>query len=142
MTSEHNRDVLYRVIEEGFNKGNYPALDALFAPQYVEHQFGLKHDLEGFKDDIRSLRAGFPDFHLTIEDTICSADTVWIRMTACGTNSGPFMGPPTGKAISVTVMDICRFENGKIIEHWGSPDRFAVLAQLGLLPQHIIDRRG
>jgi predicted ester cyclase len=32
-------------------------------------------------------------------------------------------------------MDVCRFENGKIVEHWGVPDRFAVMAQLGLLPQ-------
>ena len=28
----------------------------------------------------------------------------------------------------------CRFENGKIVEHWGVPDRFALLHQLGLLP--------
>jgi predicted ester cyclase len=142
MTPTQNRHVLYQVIEEGVNKGNYPALDALFAPGYREHQFGLKHDLAGFKDDIRSLRAGFPDFHLTIEDSIANADTVWMRMTARGTNSGPFMGPPTGKRFAVTVMDVCRFADGKIIEHWGSPDRFALMAQLGLLPQHIIDRRG
>jgi predicted ester cyclase len=31
--------------------------------------------------------------------------------------------------------DGCRFEDGKIVEHWGVPDRFALLAQLGLLPQ-------
>jgi predicted ester cyclase len=45
------------------------------------------------------------------------------------------MGPPTGKAMSITVFDSCRFEQGKIVEHWGSPDRFALLAQLGLLPE-------
>jgi predicted ester cyclase len=122
-----NQEVLHRVIDEGFNKGNYDALDALFAPGYQEHQFGLKTTLEGFKQDIRYLRAGFPDLHLTIEDMIADADQVWIRMTARGTNLGPFMGPP--------VMDVCRFENGRIVEHWGVPDRFAVLAQLGLLPQ-------
>lgn len=132
---EHNQDVLCRVIEEGFNKGNYDALDALFAPDYQEHQFSLKSTLEGFKEDIRSLRSSFPDFHLTVEDIVADADKVWIRMTARGTNLGPFMGPPTGKAISVTVMDVCRFKEGKIIEHWGVPDRFAVLAQLGFLPK-------
>ncbi|MCI0397830.1 MAG: ester cyclase [Chloroflexi bacterium] len=35
----------------------------------------------------------------------------------------------------ITVFDICRFSDGKIVEHWGVPDRFAVMAQLGLLPQ-------
>jgi predicted ester cyclase len=56
-------------------------------------------------------------------------------MTARGTHLGPFMGPPTGKPITITVMDVCRFENGKIVEHWGVPDRFAMLVQLGLLPR-------
>ena len=45
------------------------------------------------------------------------------------------MGPPNGKAFEITVIDIARFENGKIVEHWGVPDRFAVMAQLGLLPK-------
>jgi len=134
-TPEQNQDVLRRVIEEGFNKGNYAALDPLFTTGYQEHQFGLKTTLEGLKEDIHYLRTGFPDFHLTIENSIADADTVWILMTARGTNLGHFMGPPTGKPITITVMDVCRFENGKIVEHWGVPDRFAVLAQLGLLPQ-------
>jgi predicted ester cyclase len=132
---EQNQDVVRRVIEEGFNKGNYAALDPLFAASYREHQFGLKNTLEGLKEDIHYLRTGFPDFHLTIENTIADTDTVWILMTARGSNHGHFMGPPTGKPITITVMDVCRFENGKIVEHWGVPDRFAVLAQLGLLPR-------
>jgi predicted ester cyclase len=37
--------------------------------------------------------------------------------------------------MEITVMDVCRFENGQIVEHWGVPDRFAVLMQLGLLQQ-------
>lgn len=132
---EQNLETLRRVIEERFNRGNYVALDPLFAASYQEHRFGLKTTLEGFKEDLRSLRAGFPDLHLTIEDCIADADRVWIRMTARGSHRGPFMGPPTGKLMTITVMDVCRFECGKIVEHWGVPDRFALLAQLGLLPQ-------
>lgn len=135
MSAEQNQEVLRRVIDEGFNKGNYDALDALFAPDFQEHQFGLKPGVGGLKQDIQFLRAAFPDLHLTIEDMISNGDTVWIRMTSSGTNHGSFMGPPTGKPMSITVMDVCRFENGRIVEHWGVPDRFAVMAQLGLLPK-------
>jgi len=135
MSANQNREVLRRVIEEGFNKGNFAALDSLIAPNYVEHQFGLKTTLQGFKDDIRFLRTAFPDLHLSIEDEVADGDKVWIRMTAQGTNLGPFMGPPTLKPMTITVIDVCRFEDGKIVEHWGVPDRFAVMAQLGLLPQ-------
>lgn len=133
--SEKNLEVFRAVIEEGFNKGNYGALDALFALNYQEHQFGLKATLEGFKSDIQRLRTAFPDFKLTIEETVAGGDKLWVRMTARGTNQGPFFGPPTGKSITVTVFDVCRFEGGRIIEHWGVPDRFALMAQLGLLPQ-------
>jgi len=45
------------------------------------------------------------------------------------------MGPPNGKSFKIAVFDVCRFKDGKMVEHWGSPDRFALLAQLGLLPQ-------
>lgn len=43
------------------------------------------------------------------------------------------MGPPNGKAFEITVFDLLRFEEGRIVEHWGSPDRYAQLVQLGLL---------
>src|SRR5512146_363993 len=135
MNEELNQEVFRTVIEEGFSKGNYPALDPLYDPEYVEHQFSLHKTLEGLKSDIQDLRVGFPDFTLTVEDIVAYDDMVWARCTAHGTNHGPFMGPPTGNTIEVTVIDICRFKDGKIVEHWGVPDRFAVLAQLGLLPQ-------
>lgn len=134
MSTEHNQEVLRQVIEEGFNKGNYDALDPLFAANYREHQFGLSPTLEGLKQDIQFLRTAFPDLHLTIEDMVADGDKVWMRITAQGTNQGPMLGPPTGKAMTITVFDTCRFEDGKIVEHWGVPDRFAQMVQLGLLP--------
>lgn len=90
--------------------------------------------LTGFKQALASLRRAMPDLELTIDEMVASGDRVWVRMTSRGTNLGPFMGfPPTGKSFAITVMDVCRFEDGKIVEHWGVPDRFALLHQLGLL---------
>jgi predicted ester cyclase len=135
MSEQLNIATFRRVIEEGFNKGNVDALDECFSPTYTEHQFDLPPTLEGFKGSIRYLRNTFSDFSLTIEDIITGEDMVWVRMTGRGINSQPFMGkPPTGKPFTMTVVDICRFEEGKIVEHWGVPDRFHQIAQLGLLP--------
>ena len=135
MSVQQNKDMFRTVVEEGFNKGNLDALDDLFAPDYQEHQFGLRPNLDGMKQDILFLRAAFPDFHLAIEDMIANENDVWARMTATGTNHGSFMGPPTGKPIKITVFDVLRIKNGKITDHWGVPDRFAVMAQIGLLPR-------
>jgi predicted ester cyclase len=127
-----------RVIEEGFNKGNLPALDDCFAPDYKEHQFDLPATLEGFKGSIAYLRKTFAPFSLIIEDLVADEDRVWARMTGRGTHSEETMGrPPSGKTFEITVVDICRFENGKIVEHWGVPDRFAMISQLGLLPKSV-----
>jgi predicted ester cyclase len=135
MITQSNLDGFRRVIEEAFNKENYRVLDDLFAPDFIEHQFGLRPTIPGMTEDIRFLHRAFPDFHLIVEDLVVDGEKVWARMTARGTNLGGFMGPPNGKTFEIAVFDICRFKDGKIVEHWGSPDRFAMLAQLGLLPQ-------
>ena len=133
MNAEKNKTVMGLAISEGFNKGNYQILPELYDPDFTEHQFGLHPNIAGVQKDISYLRDKFPDFNLTIEEMAAVDDKVWVRMTARGTNTGGFMGPPNGKAFEVSVFDLCRFENGKIVEHWGTPDRFAMMAQLGLL---------
>lgn len=136
MSSAQHEQVFRLIIEEAFNKGNFAVLDDLFAPGYTEHQFGLKPTVAGMQEDFAFLRRAFPDLHMTIDALIADDATVWGRMTARGTHQGPFFGPPTGKHMEITVMDVLRFNaEGKIVDHWGSPDRFAALAQLGLLPQ-------
>ena len=121
--------VARRLIEEGFNQGNLDICD-------VEHQnFGPGHapGAEGVKAVISSLRRGFSDFHLAIEDLTVDGDKVWLRMAGSGTNDGPFMGnPPTGRRMRTDVFDVIRVRDGKIVEHWGVPDRLGTLFQLGL----------
>ena len=135
MTSPDNADVFRRVIEEGFNQGNVAALDDCFSGTFEEHQYGMAPSLGGLKRAIAGLRRAVPDLTLTIDEIIASEDKIWARMTARGTNHGTFLGfAPTGKSFTISVIDVCRFDRGKIVEHWGVPDRFALLDQLGLLP--------
>jgi steroid delta-isomerase-like uncharacterized protein len=137
MSEEQNKKVFERVVEEAYNKGNVDVLDEIFAPNFIEHQAGIvPPTAEGVKRSIAYLRGAFPDMKLTIEEIIASGDKTWARITGRGTHQGPFMGlPPTGKSFVVTVMDVCRFENGQIVEHWGVADQLAVMAQLGALPR-------
>lgn len=136
MDSENEmKQAFTRLIEEAFNKGNFQVLPEIFVPDFIEHQFGLHPTIPGLEKDIQFLRHTFPDFNLTIDEMAVSGDRLWVRMTGRGTNSVGFMGPPNGKSFTVTVFDEVRFKDGKIVEHWGSPDRFAQLVQLELLPR-------
>jgi predicted ester cyclase len=136
--AERNTALLRRFIEEGFTKGNLAVVDEIIAPDYKEHQYVAPNHPdgpEGVKRLIQDCRRLISGFHLTIQDLVADGDTVWVRMIGQGTHGGEFMGrPPTGKEVAVAVIDICRFEDGKMVEHWGVPDRFHLMVQLGFVP--------
>lgn len=130
--------VVRRLIDEGFSQGRLEVADELVADESIEHQnFGPDHapGADGVKAVISSLRRAFSDFELTIEDLVVAGDVVWTRNVATGTNDGSFMGrPPTGLPIRIDVFDVLRVVDGKVVEHWGVPDRLGVLMQLGAKP--------
>jgi predicted ester cyclase len=127
------------LFDEVFTKGNLDAADQLVAPEIIDHQFapdgspGRTLTREQFKAFVRGLRAGIPDLHYTVEDAAQVDDKVWLRVRARGTDSGTgqFGHPPTGKAVSIDVIDVARFTDGQMVEHWGVPDRMTMLQQLG-----------
>ena len=130
--------VVRRLIEEGFSLGRLDVVDELIADDLAEHQdYGPNHAAgpEGVKAVIASLRRAFSDFRLTIEDVSVAGDLVWTRNVATGTNDGPFMGyAPTGRSIRINVFDVLRVVAGKVVEHWGVPDRLGALVQIGAVP--------
>ena len=90
----------------------------------------------GTKAVVTSLRRAFSDFRLEIEDLVVAGDTVWTRNVATGTNDGTYMGHlPTGRTFRVDVVDVMRVVGGRVVEHWGVPDRLGVLLQLGIIPR-------
>jgi len=53
-----------------------------------------------------------------------------------GTHSGECMGvPATGKQVNVSAIDIFRFADGKLVEHWGVTDAMALMQQFGAIPE-------
>lgn len=133
--SGENVERLERLVLEGFGRGDLSVLNEVVAEDLIEHQQGMPQDREGLKNVIRTLRQSFPDLSYTVVQMVADEDKVWGHFRSKGTNEGPFMGqPPTGKTMEIDVIDIARFEDGKIVEHWGVPDRLGVLLQLGLFP--------
>lgn len=129
--------VLKRMFDEGFATGDGSVVDELCSPDLVEHQFGLSGDsakaIQQVKDAMRDVHGAVPDISFTIEDSVEEGDTIWVRVRAQGTATGPFFGPPSGRPVDFTVFDVVRVVDGRIVEHWGVPDRFAMLAQTGVL---------
>jgi len=129
--------LLARILTEGFAMGDTSVVDEVCAPDCVEHQFGLAGEgmaaIEHVKAAILDVHGMAPDLTFTIEDWATQGDRAWIRAVGRGTATGPFFGPPSGRPIELTIIDIARVSDGRIVEHWGVPDRFALLAQTGIL---------
>jgi predicted ester cyclase len=88
---------------------------------------------EGFIKYFGELRKGFPDLHIAAEKLVADDDSVALAYIITGTHNGEFMGlPPTGRKISARGVQIARFENGKLVERWGSSDQLGILQQLGV----------
>jgi predicted ester cyclase len=140
--SEHPDITTFRrLFEEVLGDGRLDVVDEIVGPDFVEHQFapdgsgGRQIGPEGLKRFVSGLRAAIPDLRYTIEDAVAANGKVWMRVRARGTDSGTGQNgfPPTGKPISIDVIDIARFEGGRMVEHWGVPDRLGVLLQVGHL---------
>jgi len=84
-----------------------------------------------------ALRTAFPDLHaeaLTLVATNDGKQTFAIIKTT-GTNTGPFLKiPPTGKKIALDIEESARWEDGKMVEHWGVADNIGLLTQMGFFP--------
>jgi steroid delta-isomerase-like uncharacterized protein len=133
MSTEQNKAIVRQMVEEIFNRGNVSRLDEFVAPDFVEHE-ELPPGMDA-KQMFTMLRSAFPDFKATIEHLIAEGDKVVMYMTWTGTQKGEFMGvPPTGKSISIGVIDIIRLAEGKFVEHWGIMDSMALMQQLGAVP--------
>jgi len=124
-----------RLFDEGFTAGNTSVVDELVSPDLKEHMALDPPSMEGVKELIRSLHATFPDFRCELADVAADGDKVWGRVRGGGTDRGGFAGhPPTGRTVATDSFDLCRFERGKIVEHWGVVDRLGMMGQLGLIP--------
>ena len=135
--SEQNKANMRRFYDEVFNAGNTSVVDELVAPDFVEHEEfpGLSGGRDGLKQFVTMMRTAFPDARMDVHDLMADGDKVVARLTMSGTQRGDFFGiPASGKSMSVTTIDIIRFENGQAVEHWGATDSAKMLEQLGAIP--------
>ena len=90
---------------------------------------------EGFKAFFTEMRTAFPDLKVEPQTMLSEGDQVAFAYTLTGTHDGEFMGvAATGKPIKVRGMQIGRFDQGKMVERWGSSDELGILKQIGAVP--------
>lgn len=134
MSTDENKLLVRRFIEEIINTGNVDDIETIISPDYVEVHEGVRHPIgiEGAKAHILGVRQTYPDLHLTIERQIAEGEWVATCITARGTHQGSWLGiKPTGKAVAYTGVNINRVVGGRIVEHGGAANLLGPLLEIG-----------
>ncbi|HUD73162.1 MAG TPA: ester cyclase [Dongiaceae bacterium] len=119
---ERNKQVIRRLLEES-DRGNLEAVEALYSPDFVDHNpSAIRRGAlgrAGLRMVFGAVLRAFPDTRHTIEDLVSEGDRVAARITARGTHTGEFMGiPPSGALLEQTNIVIYRILEGRIAERW------------------------
>jgi steroid delta-isomerase-like uncharacterized protein len=136
MAGENLKDLTRKMYREVLDQGNLDAIDIFIGEDMIEHE-PLPPDIppgrEGFRAWAKMMKHAFPDAAFEVVDITADGDKVWVSTKMRGTQKGDLMGmPPTGKPVEVDGIDILRFSQGKIVEHWGVFDMMTMMQQLGV----------
>ncbi len=118
------------------NSHDASGFDRYYSDDVVYHgNDGEIRDRDNVKAYLQTFMTALPDLKLTVEDIFGEGDRVFSRARLQGTNTGEFNGmPPTGKSIDISwIMNVCRVQDGRIVEEWEILDQLELMRQLGLI---------
>jgi len=136
MTTDENKAIVRRFIDEIFIGGRYETVDELLADDFVAHTWpSTGHPKDDLKAAIGRTSGALADPEFTVHDLIAEGDRVAVRLTSAATQVGEFMGmPASGKRYSIDEIHIFRLRDGKVVEHWHQLDQMGLMKQLGAMP--------
>jgi predicted ester cyclase len=127
---------------EALNSGDMNAAAEIFAEDSRNH--GRQVGRAGVRAVLNDIQSTFPDFQMTILNSVVEGEWVVVRCTFSGThrglgripvNGGMLVGvQPTGMRFEVQHIHMYQLRNGKIVEHFANRDDLGMMRQLGLLP--------
>jgi predicted ester cyclase len=135
MTAEERKALIRRFYDEAWNRGEYGVIDELFASAFVAPTPEASAGPESERRHVATIRAVFPDLRVQVEELVAEGETVVVRWTMTGTDTGGFMGrPPTGREAQFWGVDFFRFAGRRIAASWTGVDMLGLMVELGIVP--------
>ncbi len=134
MDIEKNKELVRQITEQLWNGRAYDRIPEFYAEDYVADYspYAIRHGHEGIRGMVERAYATFTDYHEELREMIAEGDTVVIRITISGLQTGQW-GPlaPTGKRAVFDEAVFLRIRDGKVVHQRGIVDNLAALRQLG-----------
>lgn len=133
MSTDANKAIVRRFVQEIFEEGRADAVDELVATDFTSQTFGITADGQAtLKAAMTRVHAGLTDVAFTIDDIVAEDDRVAVRLTARATATGDFMGmPAAGRSYEIGEAHFFRVRGGTVVEHWHQYDAAGMMKQLG-----------
>ena len=124
-----NQAVVQRLYDEVFTGKDMEVLAEVFVPNLVVHDLdvGGEYPGGGLRDTLRA----FPDVVATVNQLVVEGDMVAAYVTYNATHQSEFLGvAPTGKAVTWSIIDLFRVQDGKITDIWHNIPNDDILEQI------------
>lgn len=129
------KDAVTTAWTSAWDDGNVEALDAITTDDYVRERTSTNATLtlDEHKDEIRAVRAAFPDLRTTVDRILIDGDDGAIFWTSVGTFTEPLHGvPPTGRQVETRGSNRITLRDGRIARERITWDSSELLADLGV----------
>ena len=124
-------------VEQVQEKGRLDLIDGLVHPEFRNHTVepGQRDDREGMRETMAALHEAFADLRVEVLHCLGDGDLVATHKLFRGSHTGAWFGvPPSGNRVEFRVMDLVRYRDGQLFEHWAVADGVSLLRQTGALP--------
>jgi steroid delta-isomerase-like uncharacterized protein len=136
-TTQDNKALVRRFIDEVVNGQRYELIDELFTSDYTRHDPASPETEPGpgpWSESLKELHTAFPDGEVHVGELVAEDDLVSFEGTMTGTHRGELWGiEPTGASVAVQGNAMHRIEEGRIAETWATWNFLGVLQQIGAL---------
>jgi steroid delta-isomerase-like uncharacterized protein len=140
LEEDRTRDLVLRMYDEVWNKGNMAAADDAVSPDFDDHPPTRFFDVgrtgpAALTEAAASFRSAIPDFHDTPELVVVEGDRAAYLGMISGVQTGPMFGfDPKNRRMRVWGINIFALKDGLISERWGQFDVLSMMQQLGVAP--------
>lgn len=141
MSTEYNKKIVRRYIEEALDKRHLDMLDEIVAADCIIHRPEVSEPIRGreaFKHALKRILDVYSELSTTIHDLIAEEDRVACRLSHWAVNRGDWTSrlgthAVAGKTVTWPAIAIFRIRDRKIVEEWVSRDELGMLIELGVV---------
>jgi len=131
---EQNKLLIRRYYQEVVNTGNVERIPDFISSEFAESYNGVRNKIgiAGAEAHIVGVRETFSDLTIFVERQIAEGEWVVSQGIVRGVHTGKWMEMnPTGKAVEISVVNVDRIIDGKIVEHGGAANMLESLLHIG-----------